>query len=85
MELQQSDLTQMRQVDIRTVDRTTLKDIREVTIDAALSQEEKLTSFLAQIGNPYCYKYGDLVVKLSFAEHTSATIEDRLEHYLATL
>ena len=37
-----------------------------------------------QIGNPYCYRCGKVVVKVSFAE-TDATLEDRLEHYLKTL
>lgn len=80
-----NDFDRMKNVDVRTVDRTTLKDINDVVIDTTLSKENRLGSFIEQIGNPYCYKCGDLVVKVSFAENTSATLEDRLEHYLATM
>lgn len=76
---------EMKEVDVRTVDRATLKDINDVVVDTALPKEERLRSFIEQIGNPYCYKCGDLVVKVSFAENTSATLEDRLEYYLATI
>lgn len=80
-----NDFDKMKNVDVRTVDRSTLKDINDVIVDTTLSKEERLHSFIEQIGNPYCYKCGDLVVKVSFAENTSATLEDRLEHYLATM
>lgn len=79
------DFEAMKKVDVRTVNRSTLKDINDVVVDTSLPKEERLRSFIEQIGNPYCYKCGDLVVKVSFAENTSATLEDRLEHYLATM
>lgn len=79
------DFDEMKKVDVRTVDRSTLKDINDVVVNTALPKEDRLRSFIEQIGNPYCYKCGDLVVKVSFAENTSATLEDRLEHYLATM
>ncbi len=79
-----TDLQQMKQVDIRTVDRESLVDIRDVEIDQELPREERFADFLRQIGNPYCYRCGKAVVKVSFAD-TDATLEDRLEHYLKTL
>lgn len=77
-------LAQMREVDIHTVDRESLADIREVQINKKLPREQKFEDFLRQIRNPYCYRCGKLVVKVSFSD-TDATLEDRLEHYLATL
>lgn len=77
-------LAQMREVDIHTVDRESLVDIREVQINKKLPKEQKFEDFLRQIRNPYCYRCGKLVVKVSFSD-TDATLEDRLEHYLATL
>lgn len=77
-------LAQMREVDIHTVDRESLVDIREVQINEKLPREQKFEDFLRQIRNPYCYRCGKLVVKVSFSD-TDATLEDRLEHYLATL
>lgn len=78
------DLAQMRKVDICTVDREGLVDIGTVHIDSALPREERFADFLRQIGNPYCYRCGKAVVKVSFAD-TEATLEDRLEHYLETI
>ena len=78
------DLAQMRKVDVRTVDREGLADIGTVQIDSTLPREERFADFLRQIKNPYCYRCGKIVVKVSFAD-TDATLEDRLEHYLATL
>lgn len=78
------DLAQMKEVDIHTVDRESLVDIREVQIDESLPKEQRLEEFIRQIKNPYCFRCGKLVVKVSFAD-TDATLEDRLEHYLAEL
>lgn len=77
-------LAQMKEVDIHTVDRESLVDIREVQIDGKLPRERRFEDFLRQIKNPYCYRCGKIVVKVSFSD-TDVTLEDRLEHYLATL
>ena len=78
------DLNAMKNVDIRTVDPTTLVDIRDVKIDKNLPQSERIRDFIRQIKNPYCYKCGKAIVKVSFSDST-ATLEDRLEHYLNSL
>lgn len=82
--IQAIDLEQMKNVDIQSVDRESLVDINEVRIDGKLPREQRLAEFIRQIGNPYCYRCGKVVVKVSFAD-TDATLEDRLEHYLKTL
>lgn len=82
--IQTIDFEQMKNVDIQTVDRDSLVDINEIQIDGTLSREQRLAEFVRQIGNPYCYRCGKVVVKVSFA-NTDATLEDRLEHYLKTL
>lgn len=78
------DLQQMKQVDVQTVDRDSLMDIKEVQIDRTLPSGQRFEDFLRQIGNPYCYRCGKTVVKVSFAD-TDITLEDRLKHYLETL
>ncbi len=77
-------LVQMKEVDINTVDRESLVDIRKVQVDGKLSREQRFEDFLRQIKNPYCYRCGKVVVKISFSD-TDVTLEDRLEHYLATI
>lgn len=82
--IQNMDFKQMRNVDVRTVERESLADISKIHIDTQMPREQRLADFVRQIGNPYCYRCGRVVVKVSFAE-TDATLEDRLEHYLKTL
>ena len=74
-------LEEMKAVDIRTVDPDTLVDIRDVHIDRTLPKDERIKSFIRQIKNPYVYKCGDLVVKVSFANE-GETLDERMEHYL---
>ena len=71
---------EMKAVDIRTVSRDDLVDIRDVVIDQDAPKEERIKSFLRQIKNPYCFKVGNVVVKTTFADK-DVTLDDRLEHY----
>ena len=71
----------MQNVDIRTVDPNTLRDIRDVQIDTSLPKKERALDFIRQIGNPYCYRCGKYVVKVSFAD-TDITLEDRMLAYI---
>lgn len=82
--IQNADFEQMRNVDVKTVERDSLADISKIHIDPQMPREQRLADFVRQIGNPYCYRCGKVVIKVSFVE-TDATLEDRLEHYLKTL
>ena len=66
--------------DVRNIDRSTLRDISSVVIDPNQSKEERIQSFVSQIGNPYCYLDGDIVVGISYAD-TEISLEDRLKSY----
>ena len=71
----------MQNVDIRTVDPDTLRDIRDVTVNTNLPKQERILDFIRQIGNPYCYRHGKYVVKVSFTD-TDVTLEDRMLSYI---
>ena len=71
----------MQNVDIRTVDPDTLRDIRDVTVNADLPKRERILDFIRQIGTPYCYRHGKYVVKVSFTD-TDVTLEDRMLSYI---
>ena len=71
----------MQNVDIRTVDPKTLRDIRDVTVNADLPKRERILDFIRQIGNPYCYRHGKYIVKVSFTD-TDVTLEERMLSYL---
>ena len=61
-----------------------LVDIRNVKIDRSLPSEERIKSFIEQIKNPYQFKVGDTVVKVSFA-NTQNTITDNFINMIATM
>ena len=74
-------LKAMQAVDVRTVDRSTLRDIRDVKVNTDLPKQERILDFMRQIGNPYCYRHRKYVVKVSFTE-TDVTLEDILLSYI---
>ena len=75
------ELKAMQEVDVRTVDPTTLKDIRDVHVNTDLPKAERMLDFIRQIGNPYCFRHGKYVVKVSFSD-TDVTLEQRLLSYI---
>ena len=48
-------------------DLSELVDNRDVVIDKSLPLEERVKSYVEQIKNPYCFKVGDVVVRVSYA------------------
>ena len=78
------ELDALKSVDVRTVDREKLVDIREVEIDRNLTAKERVREFIRQAGNPYCFKVGDVVVKTVFSEN-GGSFEERFERALSGL
>ena len=74
-------LDKMANVDVRTVDPDTLVDIHDVAVDPQLPQQERLMDFLRKIRNPFCYRHGKYIVKVSYID-TDVTLEDRMIAYI---
>lgn len=74
-------IEEMKNVDIRTVRREELADIGEVKINKEKNREGQIRDYLEQIKNPYCYKYGEYIVKIGF-EDTTVTLTDRLQELI---
>ena len=75
------EIEAMQNVDVRTVDRESLKDIRDVKVNTDLPKRERILDFIRQIGNPYCYRHGNFVVKVGFTD-TDVTLEERMIAYI---
>jgi len=73
-------LNEMKNVDLRTVDRSTLVQRKDVRLKSKGSKQERIADYIRQIKNPYCYLDGKTVVKISFAD-TDRTIEDCFHTY----
>lgn len=54
---------------------TILVDIRDVSVSKDLPREERISEFIRQIKDPYCFKCGRFTVRASFAAD-GATLED---------
>jgi hypothetical protein len=78
------ELEAMANIDIRLVNKQELRDIRDVHIDENLTREERLSSFIEQIKNPYCYRCGDVVVKVNFTME-AGSMQEKMEQYLMNL
>ena len=61
-----------------------LVDIRDVEIDRSMSVEDRMKSYVEQIKNPYMFKVGNTVVRVSYA-NTQATINDNFVNLLASM
>ena len=61
-----------------------LVDIRDVVIDKSLPLEERVRSYVEQIKNPYCFKVGDVVVRVSYADKDKS-LTDSLTSMIASM
>ena len=68
-------------MDYENIDRDALVDIRDVKVDTSLPKEERIRDFIHQIKNPYLFRHGKYVVKLTFSE-TDVTLEDLMADYI---
>lgn len=74
----------MKNVDVRTVDRDSLVDINEIEIDDSLPPKERAAEFLRQIKNPYCFRVGNVVVKNIYSDD-GVSLQERFEEFARTL
>lgn len=65
-------------IDMRTIDRTKLRSLDQIKIDTSLPCEQRIKEYVEQIGNPYCYLDGDVVVSLGFSD-TGVCLRDQLK------
>ena len=75
------ELDTLKGVDIRTVEKEALADIREVEVDRSLPLEERKRAYLEAVGNPYAVRVGDMKVRVRFAED-GAPFEEAFENML---
>ena len=62
----EQDMNELKHVDIRNVDKSSLVDLDSVQIDESNPVQERVLSFLEQVQNPYCFRIGDVAVKVNY-------------------
>ena len=55
-------------VDIRTVGKEALADIREVEVDRCLPPDGRKRAYLEAVGNPYAVRVGGMKVRVRFTD-----------------
>jgi hypothetical protein len=60
------EIMEMRNVDVRRVERSSLRDVLETSVRTELPRPERMMDFIRQIGNPYCFRYKQYVVKIGY-------------------
>ena len=65
-------ITELASVDIDTVSKDDLVDVSGFTFDNSIPQEQRAARILQTVKNPYCFRVGDMGVKLEFSEDAPA-------------
>lgn len=78
-----NNMEKMRGVDIRNVEKESLVDLNVVQIDDTKPVHDRVSSFLKQIENPYCFRVGDVIVKVKYRPD-GPTFQQRFEELLKT-
>ena len=74
----------MKENDETTADLSSLVDIRDVKVDRSLPVEDRIRSYVEQVKNPYCFRVGDVKVRVSFASN-GRTLNDSFTDMLTSL
>lgn len=61
-----------------------LVDIRGVHIDHRLPQDERISSFVSQIRDPYHFRVGDVIVSVAYS-NTDKSLDDRFYDLLTAM
>ena len=59
-------------------------DIRDVKIDVSKSREERISDYIRQVKNPYCFQCNGIIVKMNFCQ-LEETLEDKLAGYFLSV
>ena len=74
----------MKENNETTADLSGLVDIRDVKVDRSLPVEDRIRSYVEQVKNPYCFRVGDVKVRVSF-DSNGRTLNDHFTDMLTSL
>ena len=67
-------------VDIQKMNKDELTDISSMKLDPSVPQELRAAYMLKEMGNPYCFRVGDLGVKVEFLDN-APPLQDALSDF----
>ena len=81
MKLTAQEVIKMKSVNIGAVSADMLPNVGGMAFDNSQSRKQRMSSFLHQDANPYCFCVGGVGVKIEFAED-GPTLQDALCAFL---
>ncbi|MDO4269554.1 MAG: hypothetical protein Q4C72_01400 [Eubacteriales bacterium] len=81
MKLTAQEVIKMKSVNIGAVSADLLPDLSGMAFDHRMDRKERMSAFLRQAANPYCFRVGGVGVKIEFAED-GPTLQDALCAFL---
>lgn len=74
-------LSELADVDITAVNKEDLVDVSGLTFDTTIPREQRAAQVLRKVKNPYCFRVGDMGVKLEFLDN-APPLEDCFTDFL---
>jgi hypothetical protein len=71
----------MQNANMWALDKKELTDAGALTLDKNIPYERRAQWFFENFKNPYCFRLGDMAVKIEFAEN-APTMQDVMAAYL---
>lgn len=81
--IDQNLLKNMSHIELKNADPDLLQDILEIEISGETAVQ-RLESYIAQTGNPYCFRVGNTPVRISFKPR-GETLDRKLKSYFLGL
>ncbi len=75
------NLSELADVDITAVNKEDLVDVSGLTFDTTIPREQRAAQVLRKVKNPYCFRVGDMGVKLEFLDN-APPLEDCFTDFL---
>ena len=75
------EIEKMKAVDIRTVDKSSLNNIKDIRINSKMTVEERIADFIRQTTNPYCQIINGVAVKYTFSNE-EVGLTEKLKGYI---
>lgn len=82
MQKQAIDIYKLAGVQFGTINKEDLVDVSGLTFDTSVPREQRAARIIQAVGNPYCFRVGDMGVKLEFLDNAPPlqdTLADLLE------
>ena len=73
------NLCEMKNKDIRTIERESIIDDSEIEINESLPKDKRILDYIMKSGNPYFSKCGDYIVKTTYAD-TTVTMQEIVQN-----